>query len=75
MRITHADVDRWAKARGLESVQIDGIPEGFSFIKPDITIGGVEHKGEYVAYIPLSDWKSVYAQTKDQLLELYNKHK
>ena len=73
MRITHADVAKWAKERGLESVQIDGIPEGFSFIKPHITIGGVEHKGEYVAYIPLSDWKAVYAQTKAELVEKYNK--
>lgn len=72
MKITRAQVRTWAEERGLGPIQIDGIPEGFSFKEPDINIGGVEHAGKYVAYIPLSDWVSVYADDTQDLLTRYN---
>lgn len=74
MKITHANVQAWAKERGLEPVQVDGIPEGFSFKEPDIYIGEKMHHGEYVAYIPLSNWESVFAATIDELLTKYIAH-
>lgn len=74
MKITRANVEEWAKDRGLTPVQIDGIPEGFSFKEPNITIGGKEHEGKYVCYVPLSEWNAIYADTKEELLNKYNKN-
>lgn len=74
MKITHANVQAWAKERGLEPVQIDGIPEGFSFKEPDITIGDEDHIGGYVAYVPLSEWVAVYAPTTNELLTKYQQN-
>ena len=56
MRITRANVDQYAKEKGLEPIQIDGIPEGFSFIEPDIQINGVLHKGRIIKFKPLEEW-------------------
>lgn len=52
---TRASVEAIAKERGYEPVQIDGIPEGFSWKEPDITIGGKIHKGRIMKYKPLTD--------------------
>lgn len=60
---------------GYEPIQVDGIPEGFSFKKPDITIGGKEHKGFYIAYLPLSNNETVVAMNIHDLLKHYNKTK
>lgn len=38
-----------------DPIQIDSIPEGFSFKEPNINIGGIEHEGQYIAYVPLTD--------------------
>ena len=38
--------------KGYTPVQIDGIPEGFSYKKADINIDGEEYVGDYVAFIP-----------------------
>lgn len=75
MKATRANVELWAKERGLESVQIDGIPEGFSFKESAVTIGDQEHKGRYIAYVPMSNWKIVYSPTAQQLLRDYNQKK
>lgn len=56
MKITRANVEQYAKEKGYEPVQIDGIPEGFSFIEPDITIGDILHKGRIVKFKPLVDF-------------------
>lgn len=74
MKITHAQVQDWSRQRGLEPVQVNGIPEGFSFKEPDITINGTDHIGDYVAYIPLSDWQSVRATSIEELQAKYNTH-
>lgn len=71
MKWTRANVESWTNERGLEPVQIDGIPEGFSFKEPDITINGEDHTGSYIAYIPLSE-ESVYAVSEEDLLVAYN---
>lgn len=71
MKITRADVQKWTEERGLEPVQIDGIPEGFSFKEPDIKIGDTLHEGDYVAYVPLSQWLAAYAPSIDQLQARY----
>ena len=57
MKITRANVEEYAKSKGLEPVQIDGIPEGFSFKQSDITIAGKTHLGPYLAFIPLANWE------------------
>lgn len=71
MIVTRSNIADYAREKGLELVQIDGIPEGFSFREPAITIGGVEHSGLYIAFIPLSDWQLVKTPQKDELLSLY----
>ncbi len=76
MNMTRANVEEHAKAKGYEPVQIDGIPEGFSFRKPDVNIGGVSHIGQFIAFIPLADWdndSTVLASTPNDLLNAYNK--
>lgn len=77
MKWTRAYVEEYAKGRGLEPVQIDGIPEGFSFIGPDIQIGDVWHGGYFYAFIPNGDTenKETLIQEKSpfELLEKFNK--
>ncbi len=57
MKITRANVELYAKQKGLESIQIDGMPEGFSWKEPDITINGKEIKGRIIRFKPLADWQ------------------
>lgn len=57
MKITRANLELYAQSKGLEPVQIDGIPEGFSFVEPDITIKGITHKGRIIKFKPLADWQ------------------
>lgn len=57
MKITRANVEFFAKERGYEPIQIDGIPEGFSFKEPDITINGKEIKGRIIKFKPMGDWQ------------------
>jgi len=75
MKVTLASVQETIKNKGYEPVQIDGIPEGFSFKKPSITIGGKEHIGEYTAFIPLSDEKQVFSSSMEGLLKNYKDYK
>lgn len=74
MQTTRANVESYAQAMGYEPVQIDSIPEGFCFKRTSITISGVLHDGEYVAFIPLADWENestVHSPTIEGLIELY----
>ena len=57
MKITRENVEHHAKLRGLEPIQIDGVPEGFSFQEPDLEIGDQTHKGRIVKFKPLADWQ------------------
>lgn len=66
-----ARVAEYAIENGLTLVQIDGIPEGFSFKKPDVTIGNMKHEGKYIAFLPLSYGVSVEANSEESLLEAY----
>jgi hypothetical protein len=63
MKITRANVEVYAKKLGLEPVQIDGIPEGFSFKEPDLTIGDKTHKGRIIKFKPLAEWEDKNAIT------------
>lgn len=56
-KITRANVEEYAQTKGLELIQIDGIPEGFSWREPDVTIGGVAHKGRIIKFKPLANWQ------------------
>ena len=56
MRITRANVEAYAKTYGLEPIQIDGVPEGFAWREPDVTIGDKTHKGRIIKFKPLYDW-------------------
>lgn len=73
MKRTRANVAEWALARSLEPVQIDGIPEGFSFREPEITINGKDSGGDLVAYVPLTE-HAVYGKDELELLTEYKKH-
>jgi hypothetical protein len=78
VKMTRANVEEWVKDKGYEPVQIDGIPEGFSYKKPDITISGVVHAGGYVAFIPLADWENesvIKAGSVEDLLKAYKEFK
>lgn len=63
MKWTRASVEKYALENGLEPIQIDGIPEGFSWKEPDITIGGVFHEGKIIKFKPLADWQDENAIT------------
>lgn len=56
MRITRANVEKYAQEHGLEPIQIDGVPEGFSFKEPDIQIGKKIIKGRIIKFKPLGYW-------------------
>lgn len=56
MKITRATVEQYAKERGLEPVQIDGVPEGFSWKEPDITLANKTHRGKILKFKPLGEW-------------------
>lgn len=79
MTTTRALVLQEAADKGWEAVQIDGIPEGFAWQAPDVTIGGTLHPGRYYAFIPLSLWGSmdsrVSAIDEQTLLVNYKKIK
>ena len=74
MKVTREFVSEYIKDKGYIPVQIDTIPEGFSFKEPDITIGGVSYEGEYVAFIPLENAEiptTIKAITIEGLKTLY----
>ena len=72
MKVTKANIEQYVKNRGLEPIQIDGIPEGFSFKEPDIVIGLKKRKGQYIALVPLKEFEEIKCSFEGQLLDLYN---
>lgn len=79
MKMTKANVAEYADKHSLEAVQIDGIPEGFSWKVADIQIGEDTHIGEYIAFAPLNSWDDergnrLRAPTKQELLDFYKKY-
>jgi hypothetical protein len=73
MKWTRANVSEHAKSKGFDPVQINGIPDGFAYMTPDITIGSGHYKGMIVAYVPLTD-HIVQASNVTDLLTEYNEH-
>lgn len=69
-RNTRDNLEVYAKENGLEPVQLDGIPEGFSFKSPDIDIGGIKYIGTYHAFVPNSIGELI-SENAQRLLELY----
>ncbi len=69
MKITKELVADIAHKRGYEPVQIDGIPEGFSWMEPDVVINDVHHKGRYVAFVPLKNDTDVGGVIRSEKLE------
>jgi hypothetical protein len=67
MKYTRANI-----RNNFESIQIDGIPEGFSFKEPDITISGIIHKGSYRVYVPLTDI-ILLAPNEEEILEIWTR--
>jgi len=57
MKVTRASVESYIENKGFEPIQIDGIPDGFSFKEPNITIGVVEHKGRIIKFNPMKEWE------------------
>ena len=74
MRWTLQTVVKHAQDKGLDLIQVDGIPEGFSYKEPDVTIGDKTHKGRYVLYGPLGE-DIIKAETEQDLLNSYNHFK
>lgn len=56
MKLTRAFVEGWAKKKGLELLQEDGIPEGFIWKEPDLQIGEQFIKGRIIRIKPLGDF-------------------
>lgn len=71
MKNTAENIKDKVSSYGLQEVQIDGIPEGFSYKFPDITIGSQTHFGHYLSYVPMAD-SIVRGKTQEELLENYN---
>ena len=71
---TRASVELDANDKGLEPVQVDGIPEGFSWKQPDVTVGDVLHVGKYVVYGPLG-LDVVECRKQQDMVNIYNSFK
>lgn len=71
MKATRANVEQYAQTHGLIPVQVDSIPEGFSFQEPDITIGDKLHKGGYVAFVLNLEQKMIRVENPEDLLKEY----
>lgn len=56
MIITRTNVEQYANYRGLDLIEEDGIPLGFVWKEPDITIGNREVKGRIIRFKPLGEW-------------------
>lgn len=56
-KITRASAEQYAKERNLEPIQIDGIPEGFSFIQKNLRqINNVYDYGNLIGLRPNHAW-------------------
>lgn len=77
MKITRANVEEYAKVHGLEPVQIDGIPEGFSFRSAGIQIGPKHYPGQWIAFVPLVEWEhgKISENSEEDLLTTYKRIK
>lgn len=77
-KVTRVSAEEYAVRHGLDPVQIDGIPEGFSFKTPTKQIGDTFVDSEFIALIPLAYWSdhhSVKARDEVELVYLYKKQK
>jgi hypothetical protein len=75
-KCTRVSVAEYAAQKGLIPYQIQGIPEGFSFVEEGVTIGKEFHQGNYVIFIPLSKWsimKVPFSEWDNDSLKKYNK--
>lgn len=61
MKITHANVTHYASVIGLVPFQIDGIPEGFSYKEPDVSVGGEVKQGRIMIFHPMLEWDQIGA--------------
>lgn len=57
MKITRANVEKYAREQGYHPIEIDGIPEGFAWQSDDITINNKTYKGKIIKFKPLEDWE------------------
>lgn len=77
-KVTRASVEAFAQQEGLEPIQIDGIPEGFSFKESDVKIGNSVHPGRFTAFIPLKRWEDeisqVWGLSEEGLLKVYREY-
>lgn len=71
MKATRANVEKYAADKGYIPVQIDSIPEGFSFREPDLQVGDVTYKGRYVAFLPNEEWHVISVERPEDLLKEY----
>ncbi len=56
MKITRANVQEYAKQKGLNPIQVDGIPDGFAWKEDDLEISGIIHKGRIIKFTPMEEW-------------------
>jgi len=67
---TRAAVAKYAEEEGWHPIQVDGIPEGFSFLKDGITISNTVIANIYIAFPPMSEGL-VKTDDINKLLSLY----
>lgn len=60
MKATRANVEEYAVPKGYTPIQKDGIPEGFAWREPDITIADIVHTGRIVTFEPLKEFAPKY---------------
>lgn len=73
MKWTRANVAEYAKEKGLEPVQVDGIPDGFVWKHPDLAFNGVPVVPDNILFVPLTDVK-ITNRSNQELLTLYKNY-
>lgn len=77
MKVTRSNVQKYAIEKGFHPIQVDGIPEGFSYESDGIHIGVNYFQGQKFAFIPLKDWSKgiVQENNTEDLLNSYTRLK
>ncbi len=69
MKVTRATVEEYATQRGMEPFQIDGVPDGFSWMRrADTSIGDRKIPGYLMVFIGNREWTNERAFAKTELI-------
>lgn len=56
MKITRANVEKYAEEKFLEKIEVEGVIDGFAWKEPDLQIGKTFIKGRVIIFKPLEEW-------------------